>query len=145
MMADLPGHVVNDRGEVSGSVKTDGLETLVIGLHHPLDAAAVRVLRVAVLQAKPFEMKKICVEKAAQPSQNKGFQASRAKRAWDKLTLGCFQSNVFAKKLLGGNTENNLNLCKYRNDKNRASQRENKQTCLGRGGNVVASPGKLQE
>lgn len=53
MMVDLPGHVVNDRGEVSGSVKTDRLETLVIGLHHPLDTAAVRVLRVAVLQTKP--------------------------------------------------------------------------------------------
>lgn len=55
---DPPGHVVNDRGEVSGSVKADRLEALVIGLHHPLDAAAVRVLRVAVLQTQPFVRKK---------------------------------------------------------------------------------------
>lgn len=59
MMVDLPGHVVDDRGEVSGSVKTDRLETLVIGLHYPLDPAAVRVLRVAVLQTKPLVKKTI--------------------------------------------------------------------------------------
>lgn len=68
MMVDLPGHVVNDRGEVSGSVKTDRLETLVIGLHHPLDTAAVRVLRVAVLQTKPLVMNKMCLEKAQKSS-----------------------------------------------------------------------------
>lgn len=41
--------MVNDGGEVGGPVETHGLETLVIGLHHPLDTAAVRVLWVAVL------------------------------------------------------------------------------------------------
>lgn len=58
IVVDLPGHVVDDRGEVSGSVKTDRLETLVIGLHYPLDTAAVRVLRVAILQTKSFVKKK---------------------------------------------------------------------------------------
>lgn len=48
-MGDQPGDVVDDGGEVSGSVEAHGLETLVVRLHHPLDAAAVRVLRVAVL------------------------------------------------------------------------------------------------
>lgn len=45
----LPGYVVNNRGEVGGSVETHGFEALVIGLHHPLDAAAVRILWVPVL------------------------------------------------------------------------------------------------
>lgn len=47
---DLPGHVVDDGGEVGGAVETHRLETLVVGLHHALDAAAVRVLWVAVLK-----------------------------------------------------------------------------------------------
>lgn len=63
--ADLPGHVVNDRGEVSGSVETHGLQTLVIGLHHPLDAAAVRVLGVAVLWQNIFtKEKKVSLDNA---------------------------------------------------------------------------------
>lgn len=82
---DPPGHVVNHRGEVSGSVKTDGLETLVIGLHYPLDTAAVRVLRVAVLQTKPLvKNKNTCgnsSKSTADVAKNKGFQASRLKRA----------------------------------------------------------------
>jgi len=41
--------VVDDGGEVCGSVETHGLEALVVRLHHALDAAAVRVLRVPVL------------------------------------------------------------------------------------------------
>lgn len=48
--ADLPGHVVDDRGEVGGAVQAHRLETLVVGLHHALDATAVRVLWVAVLK-----------------------------------------------------------------------------------------------
>lgn len=47
---DLPGHVVNNRGEVGGSVETHRFEALVIGLHHPLDAVAVWVLRITILQ-----------------------------------------------------------------------------------------------
>lgn len=49
---DLPGHVVNNRGEVGGSVQTHRLETLVISLHHPLDAAAVWVLWVSILHRR---------------------------------------------------------------------------------------------
>lgn len=55
---DPPGDVVDDRGEVSGSVEAHGLETLVIRLHHPLDAAAVRVLWVAVLWQETFTKEK---------------------------------------------------------------------------------------
>lgn len=64
---DLPGDVVNHRGEVSGSVKTHRLETLVIGLHYPLNTAAVWVLWVAVLhtnKTRPFLRKKNYVSKA---------------------------------------------------------------------------------
>lgn len=46
---DLPGHVVNNRGEVGGSVETHGFETLVISLHHSLDTTAVRILWITVL------------------------------------------------------------------------------------------------
>lgn len=49
---DLPGHVVNNRGEVGGSVKTHRFETLVIGLHHPLNTTAVWVLWIAILCKK---------------------------------------------------------------------------------------------
>lgn len=49
IIVDLPGHVVNNRGEVGGSVETHRFETLVIGLHHPLDPAAVRVLWITIL------------------------------------------------------------------------------------------------
>ena len=49
LVVDLPGHMVDDGGEVGGPVETHRLETLVIGLHHALDAAAVRVLWVPVL------------------------------------------------------------------------------------------------
>ncbi len=56
--ADLPGHVVNNRGEVGGSIETHRFETLVIGFHHPFDATAVRVLWITVLwkkeEIKPF-------------------------------------------------------------------------------------------
>lgn len=45
----LPGHVVDDGGEVGGSVELDRLQTLVVGFHHTVDARAVRVLRVPVL------------------------------------------------------------------------------------------------
>ena len=49
---DLPGHVVNNRGEVGGPVEAHGFETLVIGLHHPLDAVAVGVLWIPILHRK---------------------------------------------------------------------------------------------
>lgn len=62
---DLPGHVVNDGGEVGGSVQTHRLETLVIGLHYPLDPAAVGVLRVAVLQTKPLIKKQSALGKSS--------------------------------------------------------------------------------
>lgn len=52
IIVDLPGHVVNNRGEVGGSVQTHRFETLVIGLHHPLDPAAVWVLRITILHKK---------------------------------------------------------------------------------------------
>lgn len=41
--------MVDDRGEVGGAIEAHRLETLVVGLHHALDAAAVRVLWVSVL------------------------------------------------------------------------------------------------
>lgn len=46
----LPRHVVNDGGEVGGSIELDRLETLVVGLHHAVDASTVRVLWVPVLK-----------------------------------------------------------------------------------------------
>lgn len=49
---DLPGHMVNNRGEVGGSVETHRFETLVIGLHYPLDTAAVGVLWITILHKK---------------------------------------------------------------------------------------------
>ena len=50
IIVDLPGHMVNNRGEVGGSVETHRFETLVIGLHHPLDPTAVRILWITVLR-----------------------------------------------------------------------------------------------
>ena len=46
----LPGNMVDDRGEVGGSVELNGLQTLVVGFHHTVDTCTVRVLRVPVLQ-----------------------------------------------------------------------------------------------
>lgn len=46
---DVPGHMVNNRGEVGGSIKTYTLETLVIGLHHTLNTSAVWVLWITIL------------------------------------------------------------------------------------------------
>lgn len=52
IIVDLPGHMVNNRGEVGGSVKTHRFETLVIGFHHPLDTVAVWVLWISILHQK---------------------------------------------------------------------------------------------
>lgn len=49
IIVDLPGHMVNNRGEVGGSIETHRFETLVIGLHHPLDTTAVWVLWITIL------------------------------------------------------------------------------------------------
>lgn len=49
IIVDLPGHMVNDRGEVGGSIQSHRFETLVIGLHHPLNPAAVWVLWIPIL------------------------------------------------------------------------------------------------
>lgn len=49
IIVDLPGHMVNNRGEVGGSVETHRFETLVIGLHHSLDTIAVWVLWITIL------------------------------------------------------------------------------------------------
>jgi hypothetical protein len=46
---DLPGHVVNDRGEMCGSIESNRLEALVVSLHHPLYPTAVRILGVPIL------------------------------------------------------------------------------------------------
>lgn len=59
IIVDLPGHMVNNRGEVGGSVETHRFETLVIGVHHPLDAIAVRVLWITVLQKKKEGQKNV--------------------------------------------------------------------------------------
>jgi len=44
--------MVDDRGEVSGPVELNGLQTLVVGLHYALNTCAVWVLRVPVLQRR---------------------------------------------------------------------------------------------
>jgi len=49
---DLPGNVVNNRGEVGGSVEAHRFETLVVSFHYPIDTAAVRVLWITVLHKK---------------------------------------------------------------------------------------------
>lgn len=49
IIVDLPGHMVDNRGEVGGSVEAHGFETLVIGLHHALDSIAVWVLWITIL------------------------------------------------------------------------------------------------
>lgn len=45
----LPGHMVDDGGEVGGSVELNRLQTLVVGFHHAFYTRTVRVLRVPVL------------------------------------------------------------------------------------------------
>lgn len=45
----LPGHMVDDGGEVGGSVELNRLQTLVVGFHHTFNTRTVRVLRVPVL------------------------------------------------------------------------------------------------
>lgn len=45
----LPGHMVDDGGEVGGSVELNWLQTLVIGFHHAINTRTVWVLRVPIL------------------------------------------------------------------------------------------------
>lgn len=63
IVVDLPGHMVNNRGEVGGSVKTHRLETLVIGLYHPLDTTAVWVLWVTILHKNKDKIVNKCGRK----------------------------------------------------------------------------------
>lgn len=41
--------MINDRGEVGGSVELHRLQALVVGFQNALDAVAVRVIHIAVL------------------------------------------------------------------------------------------------
>lgn len=45
----VPCHMINDGGEVGGSVELNRLEALVVSFENPLDAVTVRVLNVAIL------------------------------------------------------------------------------------------------
>lgn len=45
----VPGHVINDRREIGGSVELHRLQALVVSFQNPLDTVAVRVVDVAVL------------------------------------------------------------------------------------------------
>lgn len=45
----LPRHMVDDRGEVGGSIKLNWLQTLVVGFHHALNTSTVWILRISVL------------------------------------------------------------------------------------------------
>lgn len=44
--------MVDNRGEVGGSVQAHTLQALIVGLHHAVNTAAVRVLRVTVLHTR---------------------------------------------------------------------------------------------
>lgn len=48
-MCALPGHVVDDGGEVGGSIELHRLQTLVVGLHDAVNACTVRVLGIPIL------------------------------------------------------------------------------------------------
>ena len=45
-----PGHLVDDGGEVGGSVQLDAAQALEVGLQHALDGNAVGVVCVGVLR-----------------------------------------------------------------------------------------------
>lgn len=51
----LPGHMVDNRREVSGAVKLNRLKTLVVGFHYTINPCTIWVLRVPVLQRKEEE------------------------------------------------------------------------------------------
>ena len=49
MACDLPGYVVDHRGEMGGSVETYRLQALIVGLHYPLNPTTVGVQGVSIL------------------------------------------------------------------------------------------------
>lgn len=46
----LPGHMVDDGGEVGGSIELNWLQALVVGFHHTINTGTVRVLGVSILE-----------------------------------------------------------------------------------------------
>ena len=72
-----PGHVVDDGGDVGGSIELDGLQGLVVGLDHSLDPSTVGVVPLAVQWelvrhlVSDFATKTKCREKLVPEKRNK--------------------------------------------------------------------------
>ena len=63
-----PGHLVDDGGEVGGSVELDTAQALEVGLQHTLDGHAVGVIHVGVLHQTEGMVRaplKVCTLEAA--------------------------------------------------------------------------------
>lgn len=55
--------MINDGGEVGGSVQLNRLEALVVSFENPLDAVTVRVLDVAILGGKKTNTRELIEKK----------------------------------------------------------------------------------